>query len=434
MLKPVCGLNWSTKQGINKDTWGCNGFIGAKVLAGSVCATFVPPMKNGKQHICLFLNHDPKWHGGTIYIQNLVKALAALPADERSRWYVSIACNPIGEEYAKEVEHLVEKIYVNRLPFLVLNKCFQLMNRLLGGSKVLWPLQNIRKIDFYFPAVSIKGSPFAWAGWIQDFQYKYLPQFFTQEQLTAYQNRFDKVAASADKVVLSSYVCEHDFRHYYPEQKAKSFVLRFVNQFDRTGMENHPKETQEKHSLSDKFFLVCNQFWIHKDHRTIIDALYILKQEGFTPIVACTGGTKDFRNPEFFGELMNYVKEKGVEEQWKILGFISREDQMQLIRRSVAVIQPSLFEGWSTVVEDARCLGKPMLLSDFPVHVEQAPAYSHYFKQQDAAGLAALMKESWQNLQAGPEIERETLALKQNEEAMTAFGRKIVELAKATAG
>ena len=40
-----------------------------------------------------------------------------------------------------------------------------------------------------------------------------------------------------------------------------------------------------------------------------------------------------------------------------ILGFISRQDQLSLMRDAIAVIQPSLFEGWSTVVEDCKAIG-----------------------------------------------------------------------------
>ena len=33
-------------------------------------------------------------------------------------------------------------------------------------------------------------------------------------------------------------------------------------------------------------------------------------------------------------------------------------DQLRLMKESLGVIQPSLFEGWSTVIEDAKALNK----------------------------------------------------------------------------
>jgi hypothetical protein len=63
------------------------------------------------------------------------------------------------------------------------------------------------------------------------------------------------------------------------------------------------------------------------------------------------------------------------------------------MRHSLAVIQPSLFEGWSTVVEDARCLGKKIILSDLLVQVEQNPQGSEFFERHSPQQLADLIAE-----------------------------------------
>ena len=59
------------------------------------------------------------------------------------------------------------------------------------------------------------------------------------------------------------------------------------------------------------------------------------------------------------------------------------------------MINPSLFEGWSTSVEEAKSLDKRILLSNIPVHREQAPARGIYFDPQDAADLAFKLKQVW---------------------------------------
>jgi glycosyltransferase involved in cell wall biosynthesis len=50
-------------------------------------------------------------------------------------------------------------------------------------------------------------------------------------------------------------------------------------------------------------------------------------------------------------------------------------------------VNPSRFEGWSTTVEEAKAVGTPMLLSDIPVHREQAP-HADFFGTDDAAAMA----------------------------------------------
>jgi glycosyltransferase involved in cell wall biosynthesis len=58
-----------------------------------------------------------------------------------------------------------------------------------------------------------------------------------------------------------------------------------------------------------------------------------------------------------------------------------------------ALLNPSRFEGWSTTVEEAKAVGTPMLLSDIPVHREQAPN-ARFFGTEDAAALADAIEAS----------------------------------------
>jgi glycosyltransferase involved in cell wall biosynthesis len=63
------------------------------------------------------------------------------------------------------------------------------------------------------------------------------------------------------------------------------------------------------------------------------------------------------------------------------------------MQNSVALINPSLFEGWSSSVEEAKSLGKRIILSDIPVHKEQDPPGGRFFFPDRAESLADLMQE-----------------------------------------
>lgn len=66
-------------------------------------------------------------------------------------------------------------------------------------------------------------------------------------------------------------------------------------------------------------------------------------------------------------------------------------DVLGLMRTAVAVINPSLMEGWSTTVEEAKSLGAPLILSDIPVHREQASTIADFFDAQSPASLAQVL-------------------------------------------
>ena len=113
-----------------------------------------------------------------------------------------------------------------------------------------------------------------------------------------------------------------------------------------------------------------------------------------------------------------------------ILGLIERAEQIQLLRRCVAVVQPSLFEGWSTIVEDARVFGKRILMSDIAVHKEQNPPNGLYFEHASRRSLADRLDEVWKTGIPGPDLEKETEARTKAIEKAHAYARSFLSLAR----
>jgi glycosyltransferase involved in cell wall biosynthesis len=95
--------------------------------------------------------------------------------------------------------------------------------------------------------------------------------------------------------------------------------------------------------------------------------------------LVCSGKLYDNRNPEYIEQIKNFIADNNLEDDIRILGFIERTEQLCLMQNAYAIVQPSLFEGWSTVVEDAKCINKFIFLSDIPVHREQNPQNVCFF-------------------------------------------------------
>ena len=62
------------------------------------------------------------------------------------------------------------------------------------------------------------------------------------------------------------------------------------------------------------------------------------------------------------------------------------------MQQAIAIIQPSLFEGWSTVVEDAKAIGQFIVLSSLPIHKEQISTNCLFFEPFDVEDLAEKMQ------------------------------------------
>jgi glycosyltransferase involved in cell wall biosynthesis len=136
-----------------------------------------------------------------------------------------------------------------------------------------------------------------------------------------------------------------------------------------------------------------NQYWKHKNHKVVIDALKLLKERGGPiPYIVSSGGKDDYRNPDYFSELMNYLGENNLEDHYLYLGKIPYIEVLGLMKIAGAMINPSRFEGWATTVEEAKMLGQKLYLSDIDVHREQAPNAT-FFSPDSASELSALLQK-----------------------------------------
>jgi putative glycosyltransferase len=123
----------------------------------------------------------------------------------------------------------------------------------------------------------------------------------------------------------------------------------------------------------------------------IFEAINELKKDGVEINIVCTGYLGDYRNKTYIDDIRRIVKLNNLEDNIKLLGLVDYEDVFALIKFSKAVINPSLFEGWSSTVEECKSVGKNMILSDLDVHKEQYPN-AVFFKRDSIKSLKEVLK------------------------------------------
>ena len=224
--------------------------------------------------------------------------------------------------------------------------------------------------------------------WFPDFQHLKLPGLFSPVARWRREAGFRAQIASGRCILLSSESALADFRAAYPGASNPVAVARFATEPSPDLLTADAAAVIAEYRLPEKFFYLPNQFWRHKNHPLVIDALTILKQSGVNIVVAASGSTDEPRKSDYFGGLMRGVTGRGIEANFRYLGLIPLAHVYALLRSSMALINPSRFEGWSTTVEEAKSFGVPMILSDIPVHREQAGDGARYFGVDDAQTLA----------------------------------------------
>jgi len=352
----------------------------------------------------LTFSYTEHWIAGSYYILNLIHALKLLPDKQRPHLHVLLSSNKeesLIQETAYpylsfEVIANPKRTMVNRLFLKVDRYAAQRMSRLISKYRRLDP----HSIDFCFP--NPDGFFFENLSqnqriyWIPDFQEDHFPDFFSPAEIQGRKNQQAGLVLKKASIVFSSHTAQEDFNRLYPQNECRQFVVNFaVTHPDFSKL--RPAELQKKYSLPIKFFFSPNQFWQHKNHRVIFEALSILRDRSVECAVVFSGNPIDHRAPGYFDSLTAVIRELKLENNVYLLGFIDRKELLCLAQSSIAIIQPSLFEGWSTVVEDAKALRKHILLSDIPVHREQIQLNSDFFEPKSALHLADLMERVWRN-------------------------------------
>jgi glycosyltransferase involved in cell wall biosynthesis len=237
-------------------------------------------------------------------------------------------------------------------------------------------------------------------GWIPDFQHRLMPEMFTQNDIQFRDRTFGNLARDAKAVILSSEDAAGQFRTFYPDHAAKAVVARFPSLFAFEPPAPPDPAVLDRYGIPGRFAVVANQVWKHKNHRVVVAALGALKREGVDVAVVFTGTPLDYRDARNsnVSALLQQICRERVQDRVFLLGEVSRLELYSLMQLAAVVLQPSLFEGWSTSIQDAVALGRPVMCSSLNVHKEQAPEALGFFDPQKPESLATLLAEKWPTL------------------------------------
>jgi glycosyltransferase involved in cell wall biosynthesis len=253
------------------------------------------------------------------------------------------------------------------------------------------------KLDCFLPSFRALSTSVRtpWIGYLYDFQHRLLPHLFSSEDRARRDQRFEAMAKNARHVIVNSRSVREDCLRFLGGS-ANFVALPFGAAPVLDWLGDQPSFVA-KYDLPKRYFLVSNQFWTHKNHRVVFQALQILLQESDAADVAvvCTGSTVDARDRDYFPSLQQFLRDNRLTEKVHVLGYIPKRDQIEIMKLAVAVVQPTLFEGGpgGGAVYDAISLDVPALVSGIPVNRElEGQGFDiQFFDPANVQALAGLM-------------------------------------------
>lgn len=142
----------------------------------------------------------------------------------------------------------------------------------------------------------------------------------------------------------------------------------------------------QKYNLNEGYFFYPAQFWPHKNHIRILQALQLLKKQGNEYHVVFCGSDKGNA-----GYIKQVIRDYDLTGQVKVLGFVPVEDMRNLYKLCRAVVMPSYFGPTNIPPLEAWMVGKPLIYSD--VFTEQVGDAAVCVNPDSAEELAMAMQK-----------------------------------------
>lgn len=118
-------------------------------------------------------------------------------------------------------------------------------------------------------------------------------------------------------------------------------------------------DIRKKYSISRDYLYYPAQFWAHKNHVYIIDALKILHSRGLIIDAVFSGADKGNLN-----YVLSYAEKVGLKDYVRYLGFVSDEDKYLLYKNALALVMPTYFGPTNIPPLEAFALQVPVIYSD----------------------------------------------------------------------
>src|SRR5206468_3780107 len=139
---------------------------------------------------------------------------------------------------------------------------------------------------------------------------------FPSEERAARDAIYAAQARGATRILVNSDEVSSDLAEFAPEQAAKVVCIQYVAPIPPEPYVEDPRLGLARYHLPEKFIYLPNQFWQHKNHQLVFEALACLATRGVRPMIVSTGNPIDYRRPAYFSELMQTLSQAGLREQF----------------------------------------------------------------------------------------------------------------------
>ncbi len=340
-----------------------------------------------KKNLGFIINFShERWLGGSNYFFNLFEGIR-LYSNNSITIFTGLNKKKLNPNFKRFKIVYLSILDPNKKINILINYLRLLILILFKRDFILETILKRYKIEILSHSFPLgKYSKIKSVSWIPDLQQLHLKHFFSLKKRLKRWLDILILKDNSSIILFSSKTVRDDFFLNYNVKKERTAVLNFLNKLPRK------KPYGKLFKQFRKYFIISNQFWIHKNYDLIIDSLIELKKENIKPIIVSTGTKFDWRSSTYYETLIKKIKKNKL-SNFKILGKLSREQQLSLIMNALYLINPSKSEGWNSAIEEAKSLNTRVLASNLKIHKEQLGSKGTYFDVNNYKKLSKILKK-----------------------------------------
>ncbi len=229
---------------------------------------------------------------------------------------------------------------------------------------------------------------------MHDIQEYHFPEYFSlierlRRVIKNHMSIFD-----SDHIVVSFLHVKNDIIKYFniEEKKVSICPPPFAEDWFLKEKGTEWTGIQSKYDLKNKYVLYPAATWEHKNHKTLLEAMKIIRDEGLKYDLVCTG-----KKMAYFKTIIKKVEKLMLNEAAHFLGIVPEEDLITLYKNSSLVVIPTLYEAGSAPLYESMRYQVPVICSNVTSLPDTISNEEFLFDPTDVHSLVKKIKMGLEN-------------------------------------
>lgn len=228
---------------------------------------------------------------------------------------------------------------------------------------------------------------------IHDLMHRYESRFSENRAYADPDGFFRKICRGASGILVDSEVGKRQLVESYGPFAAQVFVLPYIAPdyiYDRSLLPPDPDVDSILASLPERFLFYPAQFWEHKNHVRLIDAVVRAAERYPDVHLVLAGSPKNY-----YSRVCDHIRATGAEDRVTLLGYVSDAAKVALYERAVALVYPTFYGPTNIPPLEAFVLGCPVAASNVYAMPEQLGDAALLFDPESVTQMQEAIERLW---------------------------------------